>query len=76
AVVKAGAEHTCVATFAPDLAGQAFFCLFELRVPNERDRQTLCVRGHAYASAAWLLAPSVLAAELASPTPDAAAPTT
>lgn len=69
ASVKPRSELQIVATFAPDCAGCFYFALFELRVPNEKDRQTLCVRGHAYASAAWLLPPSLLAAELADSAP-------
>lgn len=66
-VVRARSEQVCTATFSPDLPGLHYARIFEVRVPNARDRKTVILRGHACASAAWLLRPDTLAAELAAP---------
>lgn len=64
--IAAGESRECVVTFAPDHESTDFWQVVELMVPSSRERTALCIRGHGWASSAWVLPEEVLASSRAS----------
>ena len=57
ATVEAGKRLRVNARFAPDHAGEDFFELLKVEVPNQEGGQTLMLRGRAWACAGYVLTP-------------------
>ena len=57
ATIQAGEAQRLSVRFAPDHAGEHFFELLKVEVPNQKGGQLLMLRGRAWPSAGYVLAP-------------------
>ena len=55
--IAEGGSQLITARFTPDHAGDSFFELLEIEVPNQREANLLLLRGRAHACAGYLLSP-------------------